>query len=84
MPTTALTCQRDLFSIPAGHCYLNSAYMGPLARPVQQAGIDALARRAAPFQIRAEDFCAPAERTRALCARLAPGVALERGAARGD
>ncbi len=71
MPTSApLTCQRDLFSIPASHCYLNSAYMGPLARPVQQAGIDALARRAAPFQISAADFFGPAERTRALCARL--------------
>ena len=69
-PPRALICQRDLFSIPPGHCYLNSAYMGPLARPVQQAGVDALARRAAPFLITAADFFEPAERTRALCARL--------------
>lgn len=69
-PSAPLTCQRDLFSIPPGHCYLNSAYMGPLARPVQQAGMDALARRAAPHLITADDFFKPAERTRALCARL--------------
>ena len=41
-----LTCQRDLFSIPAGHCYLNSAFMGPLPRLVEQAGIAALGARA--------------------------------------
>lgn len=72
MPTTTapLSCQRALFSIPAKHCYLNSAYMGPLARPVQDAGAQALARRAVPFGITAADFFVPADRVRALCAQL--------------
>ena len=65
-----LVCQSALFSIPQGHCYLNSAYMGPLSKPVQQAGIQAIAQRAAPFGITAADFFEPAERTRALFARL--------------
>ncbi len=65
-----LTCQSDLFSIPPGHCYLNSAYMGPLAKPVQQAGVQALLQRGAPFSITAADFFKPAERTRALFAQL--------------
>lgn len=72
MPSTQepLLCQRDLFSIPEGHCYLNSAFMGPLARSVEQAGVAALAARAAPVGMTAQDFFAPAERTRCLCAQL--------------
>ncbi len=61
---------RSLFGLPADEIYLNSAYMGPLPRAVQEAGARALALRAAPWQITADDFFAPAERTRALCARL--------------
>ncbi|MES2948202.1 MAG: aminotransferase class V-fold PLP-dependent enzyme [Pseudomonadota bacterium] len=72
MPSTPapLVCQRDLFSIPADHCYLNSAFMGPLPKPVEQAGARALATRAAPIGMTAQDFFAPAERTRKLCAQL--------------
>lgn len=72
MPTTdrPLTCQRDLFSIPEGHHYLNNAYMGLLPRAVHEAGIDALAARVFPAGITARDFFEPAERTRSLCASL--------------
>jgi selenocysteine lyase/cysteine desulfurase len=72
MPSTSvpLICQRDLFSIPEGHCYLNSAFMGPLPRIVEQAGVEALAARASPIGMTPEDFFEPAERTRRLCARL--------------
>lgn len=71
-PSTSapLLCQRDLFSIPDGHCYLNSAFMGPLPRLVAQAGVEALAARAAPIGMTAQDFFEPAERTRSLCAQL--------------
>lgn len=61
---------RSLFGLPADEIYLNSAYMGPLPRAVQEAGARALALRATPWQITPDDFFAPAERTRALCARL--------------
>jgi len=72
MPSTfiPLLCQRDLFSIPDDHCYLNSAFMGPLPRLVEQAGMTALAARASPVGLTPSDFFEPAERTRKLCAQL--------------
>ena len=69
-PTLPLRCQRDLFSLPDGHCYLNSAFMGPLPRLVEQAGVAALTARASPIGLTPKDFFEPAERTRSLCARL--------------
>jgi selenocysteine lyase/cysteine desulfurase len=70
MNQASFTCQRALFSIPDDHCWLNSAYMGPLARPVQQAGINAIAKRAYPAQISSDDFFAPADNVRKLCGQL--------------
>ena len=68
--TEPLTCQADLFSLNGVDCWLNSAYMGPLPKPVQQAGVEALARRAFPVDITPDDFFAPADRVRRLCAQL--------------
>ena len=69
-PSLPLRCQRDLFSLPDGHCYLNSAFMGPLPRLVEQAGVAALTARASTIGLTPKDFFEPAERTRGLCARL--------------
>ncbi len=69
-PNTPLDCQREQFSLPSDHCYLNSAYMGPLPLLTQKAGMSAMALRAAPMGLTAQDFFAPAERTRTLCAQL--------------
>ena len=69
-PSLPLRCQRDLFSLPDGHCYLNSAFMGPLPRLVEQAGVAALTARASPIGLTPKDFFEPAERTRGLCVRL--------------
>jgi selenocysteine lyase/cysteine desulfurase len=65
-----LTSQRHLFSLPEGEHYLNCAYLSPLARPVEEAGIAAVLRRRDPTSIRAEDFFTDADRARALFARL--------------
>lgn len=65
-----LSCQRDAFTLPPEDCYLNSAYMGPLSKAVQQAGMVALASRAVPTGITADDFFAPAEAVRSACAQL--------------
>lgn len=65
-----LTSQRHLFSLPQGEHYLNTAYLSPLARPVEEAGMAALLRRRDPTSIRAEDFFTDADRARALFARL--------------
>ncbi|MEI7444491.1 MAG: aminotransferase class V-fold PLP-dependent enzyme [Burkholderiales bacterium] len=68
--SAAFSCRKALFSIPDGEVWLNSAYMGPLPKPVEAAGHDALTRRAFPSWMRAADFFEPAERVRGLCARL--------------
>jgi selenocysteine lyase/cysteine desulfurase len=65
-----LTSQRHLFSLPEGEHYLNTAYLSPLARPVEEAGMAALLRRRDPTSIRAEDFFSDADRARELFARL--------------
>ena len=65
-----LTSQRHLFSLPEGEHYLNCAYLSPLARPVEEAGIAALLRRRDPTSIRAGDFFTDARRVRELFARL--------------
>ncbi len=65
-----LACQKALFSLDPDECWLDSAYMGPLPDRVRDAGMAALARRAFPVGITAGDFFAPAERVRAMLARL--------------
>ena len=65
-----LTCQRHLFDLPRDVCYLNCAYMGPIPRPVREAGERALLRRAQPWKISAEDFFEPAEGARRLIGEL--------------
>jgi selenocysteine lyase/cysteine desulfurase len=67
---TDAAADKALFGLPAGETYLNSAYMGPLPRVVQQAAAAALALRAQPWRLTAEDFFAPAEDTRRRCAAL--------------
>jgi selenocysteine lyase/cysteine desulfurase len=70
-----LSCQRDLVHLPDGVHYLNCAYMAPLLKPVEEAGIAALARRRDPTAITAPDFFTGADRARALFARLVGGEA---------
>ena len=65
-----LTCQRDRVHLPDGLHYLNCAYMGPLLKSVEEAGIAALRRRHDPTSITADDFFADADRARALFGRL--------------
>ncbi|HEX6040777.1 aminotransferase class V-fold PLP-dependent enzyme [Longimicrobium sp.] len=62
--------KRNLFSLPEGEHYLNAAYMGPLAKPVEEAAIRALLTRRDPTQIRPEHFFADSQRVRELFARL--------------
>jgi len=69
-----LTCQRDEFSLPPGLHYLNCAYMAPLPRRVEEAGIAGVRRKRVPSSITPADFFAGSDRVRALFARLV-GVA---------
>lgn len=65
-----MKCQRDLFSLPDGQHYLNCAYMSPLLKAVETAGINGLRRKAVPAEIMPADFFDPAEELRLAFARL--------------
>jgi selenocysteine lyase/cysteine desulfurase len=65
-----LTCQRNLFDIPADVTYLNSAYMGPMPISVQQASQAALQLRVQPWNLQPNDFFSPGEQARSKIGQL--------------
>jgi selenocysteine lyase/cysteine desulfurase len=75
-----LPVQRELFDIPDDVAYFNCASLAPLLHAAREAGAEAVARRARPWEIGAQDWFGEAEERRALFARLAgvdaDGVAL--------
>ncbi len=66
----AVSCQREAFSLPADRHYLNCAYLAPLARKVEDAGIAGIRRKADPSGVTAADFFADPDEARRLFARL--------------
>jgi selenocysteine lyase/cysteine desulfurase len=66
----ALSCQKHLFSLEPDKHYINCAYMSPLLRAVEQAGIDGMQRKRNPYHIKPEDFFEDGKEARALFARL--------------
>jgi selenocysteine lyase/cysteine desulfurase len=72
--------QRELFEVPEGIAYFNTASLAPQLRSVRAAGEAALERRAVPWTITSADWFTDVERLRGLFARLigadADGVAL--------
>lgn len=66
----ALACQRDAFSLPADAHYLNCAYISPLPKAVEAAGIAGIRRKRAPAGLRTPDFFEESDRVRELFARL--------------
>src|SRR5215218_1676477 len=70
-----LSCQRDLVHLPDGMHYLNCAYMAPVLKSVEEAGIAALRRRHDPTAIAPADFFTGADTARGLFARLVNGDA---------
>lgn len=65
-----LYCQRDAFQLPAEAHYLNCAYMSPLMRSVEQAGMEGIRRKRNPAEIRPADFFEEVNRVRGLFAQL--------------
>lgn len=65
-----LSCQREMFSLPEELHYLNCAYMGPLSKATQAAGVSGVGVKAVPVTISSEDFFAPAETLRSLMGQL--------------
>lgn len=65
-----LTCQRDRFTLPDGVHYLNGAYMSPLLRAVEEAGIAGIRQKRYPVDVTARDFFDAADAARDRFARL--------------
>ncbi len=53
--------QRHLFEMPEDIHYLNGAYMSPLLKMVQAAGVEGTTRKLSPWELTADDFFDPAE-----------------------
>ena len=66
----ALTCQREAFQLPRDAHYFNCAYMGPLPRAAEQAGVEALTKKRLPTRIVSPDDFWDADELRALFSRL--------------
>ncbi|HLL77122.1 MAG TPA: aminotransferase class V-fold PLP-dependent enzyme [Pyrinomonadaceae bacterium] len=66
-----LPSQRELFEIPEGVTYLNCANMSPQLRSVSAAGMDAVAVKKSPWELKPADWFSGAEALRALAAQVA-------------
>ncbi len=66
----ALRCQRDRFSLPDDVHWLNCAYLSPLSRAVEAAGVAGIRKKAVPTAIGPSDFFDDSDTLRALFARL--------------
>lgn len=65
-----LECQRDAFRLPRKLHYFNCAYMGPLPRSAEDAGIEAIRKKTVPTRIVPPDAFWETDRLRELFARL--------------
>ena len=65
-----LSCQKHLFSLPENEHYINCAYMGPLLKTTEAAGIEGLQRKSVPRQVTPPDFFNGPNSLRRLFAQL--------------
>lgn len=65
-----LNCQRHLFSLPEDVHYINCAFMAPLLRTVEEAGVGGIRRRRVPAGITPAHFWTDADRVRELFGTL--------------
>jgi selenocysteine lyase/cysteine desulfurase len=71
-----LTCQKNLFSIPPDEHYINCAYMSPLLKSVEEAGIIGMQKKRNPAHLTADDFFDDVAKLKSLFGKLvnaAPG-----------
>jgi selenocysteine lyase/cysteine desulfurase len=66
----ALTCQRGAFGLPDDLHYLNCAYMGPLPRVTEEAGIGGIRSKRNPVSIVPDDFYRASDELRGLFSGL--------------
>lgn len=69
--------QRHLFQLPSDVHYFNGAYMSPLLRSVEEAGIQGMIRKRNPAEITAADYFEEAGVVKQLFGRLINGHAIQ-------
>ena len=65
-----MRCQKHLFTLDPDIHYLNGAYMSPMLKAVEAAGLEAVLGKRSPNRISPQDFYTDTERLRALFAQL--------------
>lgn len=65
-----MKCQREKFFLQRKYAYLNCAYMSPLLKKVEHAGIKGLRKKRRPFHVTSEDFFHETETVRLLYSKL--------------
>ena len=65
-----LDCQAEEFYLPDDHHYLNCAYMAPMSRTVESAGIEGIRQKRVPSSVSPADFFRTGERLREAFARI--------------
>ena len=67
---STLACQKRLFQLEEGAHFLNCAYLGPLPRPVAEAGMEGIRRKCSPTPFPSEEFFTDCDRARERFGRL--------------
>lgn len=65
-----LDCQKAAFSLPESQHYLNCAYMAPLSRAAEEAGIAGIRRKRDPARVTPADFFPDPDLSRQLFGRM--------------
>lgn len=65
-----MKCQRAKFMLPRKVAYLNCAYMSPMMKKVEKAGIKGIQMKRKPYQVAPDDFFHDTETLRAMYAEV--------------
>ncbi|MEP1227860.1 aminotransferase class V-fold PLP-dependent enzyme [Ekhidna sp.] len=65
-----MKCQRQKFQLQRKQAYFNCAYMSPLLKKVEKAGIEGIKKKRKPFHISPDDFFHEADTLRLLYSKL--------------
>ncbi|MEM9324331.1 MAG: aminotransferase class V-fold PLP-dependent enzyme [Bacteroidota bacterium] len=65
-----MKCQRDKFQLQNKYTYLNCAYMSPLSKKVEKAGVRGIKGKRKPWKTKAADFFRDSETVRSLFAEI--------------
>ena len=65
-----LSCQKHLFDLDADVHYINGAYMSPISRAVEAAGLAAVVRKSKPYNVSPDDFFTEVAHLKTLFAKI--------------